>query len=87
MEIIDAAVNPYHITTLKIQLGKAELKCVCRGIYGKCLITLPEYQNIKRDTNKRHKRNYMGVGARLQSHKAKIKEEISNDTFRHLQNP
>ena len=26
MELIDAAVNPYHVTTLKKQLDKAEIK-------------------------------------------------------------
>ena len=29
----------------------------------------------------------MGIGARLQSHKAKLKKETSNYTFRCLQNP
>ena len=29
----------------------------------------------------------MGLGARLQTHKDKIKKETSNDTFRFIQNP
>ena len=32
VDLIDAAVKPYHISTLKKQLGKAEIKNVCREI-------------------------------------------------------
>ena len=74
MEIIDAAVKSYHIETLKKQLDKAELKNVCRGIDEECLVTFLDYQNIKREKNTRHKSNYMGIGARAQSHKAKLKK-------------
>ena len=56
MEIIDAEVKPYQIETLKKQLDKADLNFFCHDIDEKWLITLLEYQNIKRDTKKRHTR-------------------------------
>ena len=74
MYIINATVNPDHILTLKRQLDNAELKNVCHAIDEEYLITLPEYHNIKRETKTRHKINYIGIGARLQSHKAKLEK-------------
>ena len=74
MEIIDTTVNPDHISTLKKHLDKAEIKNVCHDIVEQCLITLLGYQNIRRDTNKRHKSNYMGFEAIFQSHKDKLNE-------------
>ena len=51
MGIIYAAVKPYHITTLKKQLDKAELKHVCRDIDEECLNSnrVPEYQKRYKD--------------------------------------
>ena len=57
----------------------------CHEIDEQRLITLLDYQNIKRDTNTRHKRNYMRVGARVQSHTSKLKRETNDDIFRSLQ--
>ena len=74
MDLIYAATNPYHIETLKKQLDKAEMKNAFRVIDEQCLITLLGYQNIRRDTNKRHKSNYMGFEAIFQSHKDKLNE-------------
>ena len=76
-----------HIVTLKKQLDKADIKHFCHEIDDQPLINTLEYHNIKRDTKKRHKRNYMGFGSRLQSHKAKLNKETNDDTFRCLQNP
>ena len=70
MGVINTAVNPDNIATLKKQLDKAELKTDCHDIDEHCLITLLNYQNTKRDTNTSHKSNYMGIGARVKSHKA-----------------
>ena len=75
-----------HIATLKKQLDKGEI-VFCHDTDKECLITLLKYQNIKRETKTRHTRNYMGIGARVQSHKAKINKETKNDTFRRLQKP
>ena len=83
MELIDVKVKPYHISTLNKQLNKAEL-IFCHDIDEQCLINLLEYQNIKRDTNKRHKSNYMGVGVMVKSHKDKLKKETNDDTFRDI---
>ena len=57
----------------------------CHNIGEKFLITLLEYQNIKIDTKKSHKINYMRVGARVQSQKSKLKKETKDDTFMILQ--
>ena len=86
MELIDAAVKPDHAQSLKKQLDKVEIIFV-HEIDEDCLITLLEYHNIKRETKKRHKSNYMSFGARAQSHKAKLKKETNSDTFRHIQKP
>ena len=32
-------------------------------------------------------RNYMGIGARVQSHKAKLRMETNDDNFRRLKKP
>ena len=47
----------------------------------------PQVQEHQKRIKKRHKRNYMGIGARVQSHKSKIKRENRYYTFKHLQNP
>ena len=52
MEIINAAVNPDHISSLKIQLDKAELKQFYHEIDEHCLINIlkvPSYQNRYKD--------------------------------------
>ena len=87
MEFINAVVNPDHIATSKKYLDRAEINNVCHHIYEKWLITLLAYKNIKIDTKKRHKSKYIGVGARLQPHKAKLKKETNQDSLRRHQNP
>ena len=77
LELIDAAVNPYHIATLNKQLDKAEIENVCHDIDEECLITLLEYQNIKIEKKTRHRSNYIGIGDRVQSHKDKLKKETN----------
>ena len=74
MEIIDTRVKLDQISTLKEHLDKVEIKFFCHDIVEQCLITLLGYQNIRRDTNKRHKSNYMGFEAIFQSHKDKLNE-------------
>ena len=73
MDLINAAVNRDHIETLKKQLNKAELESVCHVISEQCLITLLKYQNIKRYIETMHKSKYIGIGAMVQSQKAKQK--------------
>ena len=87
MDIIDDEMKPYHIATLKKQLDRAELNNICHEIDEQCLITILKHHNIKRDTKTRHKINYMGVGARVQSHKSRLKKKIDDVTFEHLKNP
>ena len=45
VDIIDDAVNPYHISSLNKQLDKAEIKNICHGIDYKFLMNILEYQN------------------------------------------
>ena len=87
MDIVGAAVNRDHISTLKKNLDKAELKNVCRDIYEQCLITLPKYHNIKRDKDTRHKSKYMVFGDSVYSQKAKHNKETNDDTSRRTQKP
>ena len=63
-ELIDTAVNTYQIASLKKQLDKEKI-IFSHVINEKWLITLFEYQNIKGETNTRHKINYMGLGSRV----------------------
>ena len=87
MELINTAVNPDHIKNLNKHLDKAEIKNNCNDIDDQCLITLLKYHNTKRETYTRNKREYMGIGYRFQSHKAKLKKETNDNTFRLPQNP
>ena len=87
MDLIYAAMNPYHIENLKKQLDKAEIKNAFRVIDEQCLITLIKYQNIKIDEETMHKSNYMGLGDRVQSQRDKINNKTNADTLRHLQKP
>ena len=84
MEIIDAVLNPYHISNLKKQLDKENPKHFFHDIDDQCLITLLEYHSIKRDTKTRHKSKYTGVVDRVQSHKDKFKKETNYDTFKRI---
>ena len=74
MDLIDAAVNPYHILRLKKQLNKAELKNVHDEIDEQYLITLLWYYNTKGEKNTSQNSNYIGVGDRVKAHKDQMKK-------------
>ena len=86
-ELIYAALKSNHIASLKKKLDKAELKPFFHDIDEKCLINILEYQNIKRDTKKTHKSNYMVLGDRVQTHKYKLKNKTNANTFRNTHKP
>ena len=61
-----------HISILKKQLDNTGLNNVCHEIDEQGLINLLKYQNTKIDANTREKSNHTGVGASVQSQKAKL---------------
>ena len=79
MDLFDAEVNPYDISTLQKQLDKAELKYFLCDIDQQCLINHLKCHNIKIETKTTHKNNYMGLGPREHTHKAKLKETKDDD--------
>ena len=83
---IGFSLNPDQILSLKTQLDKAELKHVCFDIEYQFLVTILQYNNIKGETRKSHKINYMCLWDRVHTDKAKLNKGTNNDNFSHMHN-
>ena len=45
-----------------------------------------DIQNTRKETKKIHKSKYIGIGSKVQKHKAKIDNNSNNDTSNPIQN-
>ena len=80
MEIIDAAANPNNIPSFEKYLDKVDLNSFC-DIEKQCLMTLLECQNIKKQTDRIHKINFIGPGYRAKKQNTKLNKETNNYTL------
>ena len=85
MELIYAALKPYHIKCLNKQFPNVNLKNFFHDIDEQCLINILKYRNFKIETKTKNKSNHWDfeLGCR---HKNPISRRKTNsDTFRSIQ--
>ena len=85
IELLNASVKPYHISSFKNQLDESDLKIIV-VTFSNSTLWLSLITTIYIKTETRENINYMVLGDRVHKHKDRLKKENTDDSSRHIHN-